>query len=176
MNRLFSAYGKLVLGILTATIAIGLLTTGAYMGTSGLTTNGIMPALGKEASIKQEDTAKNRTGPELANMSTAPASTKLNCSGVIMQEGVQVEVSDLFSASNADGVELPVRILHVTDDSGKELINNADGDIILADNILIVNKSGMYHFTVRATAEKSVTKIFDIYVSPKPEEEEGDLL
>lgn len=167
MQEIVKGYGKFIIaGLVTLTALVWVFSYGFYGQDEGEVT-GIMGLVGKEATVKEEDTNANRVGPEMEAVGANAVS--IRCLGV-PRLGEKIKLADLFLAqktSGGDNTTYPVVVTDVVDEHGRGL-RDFQQKISYEGNEITVNKAGIYQFYVKVLPCRK-TEMFTICVTDKEE-------
>lgn len=158
MKRVIQEYGSMAIAILGCVLAIGYLMHGIYLGTSGEQTKGIMSAIGKEATFKEDATTPIR-GNIVQDNSTEKEILVRCKKAILEQENTKVE--DIFFAEY-QGKKCPIKIQHIYNSAGEDIVK--EPGVIFGDDVLCLRTPGNYSICIVVKEDRSTKKIFDLYV------------
>lgn len=167
MRRILSEYGKIIISATVAVFVFGLLFSATYVSTNiGMaqgethTEQGVMNAIGYEASKTDAGSTEARVDMINNNVSAPSNTLAITCQGSI-EVNKPTEITALFEAKDGSD-NLPVTVIHIFDTNGNDVLNSPVAKI--EDGKLTITKAEKYMFVVKATANATQTKNFKISV------------
>lgn len=158
MKRVVQEYGSMAIAMIGCIAAITFLVAGVYTGTSGTKTRGLMAALGKEATFREQDTTPVRGG--LIEEESEQENILVRCQQVVFA-GQEMDINELFPVEG-EKEKYPLKIQHIYNSGGEDVLR--EKEIVLKENRLCIGTPGWYNIYVLVRADKKVQKVFKIYV------------
>lgn len=176
MEQIFKEYGSIFVDIFTAIAVLAILgsiTVGTFVGIKSILNASAVPVDAQTSVVENQAGISNGdTAISAYESINPPVVTPLGN----MVAGEEILVSDAFQATQDNGEAVVLSVEEIRNiysglDAEKEIINNATGQknaVITKDAAgkckVLVNRKGIYTFTIVANGTKKITQQFDMVV------------